>query len=192
MPRRPQVPVEERRKELVEVALRVMARDGAWALTTRAVAREAGVPHGSVHYAFSSKAELIRAVVAHDTARASAALGEASQEDGPPRQKLRRAMSAYADSLVADPELELAMQELILMAARDADLRAVVDDDFHELVHDLLASVGDTWDAPLQTIAHHVMSAIFGASQSWLVDRDEALLRMTLQDVADTAARRLS
>lgn len=64
--KRSHVPLEQRRSELVETAVRVMARDGAWALTTRAVAAEAGVPHGTVHYAFSSKDELLRAVLRRD------------------------------------------------------------------------------------------------------------------------------
>ena len=64
--KRSYVPLEQRRSELVETAVRVMAWDGAWALTTRAVAAEAGVPHGTVHYAFSSKGELLRAVLRRD------------------------------------------------------------------------------------------------------------------------------
>lgn len=64
--RRAQVPIEQRRRELTETAVTVMARDGAWALTTRALAKEAGVPHGSVHYAFSSKDELMRSVLRLD------------------------------------------------------------------------------------------------------------------------------
>lgn len=70
---RKRIPAEQRRRELTAVAHTVMARDGAFGLTTRAVAKEAGVPHGSVHYAFHSKDELIRAVVRDDIDRSTAA-----------------------------------------------------------------------------------------------------------------------
>lgn len=56
-------------------------------LTTRAVAKEAGVPHGSVHYAFHSKDELIRAVVRDDIDRSTAAF-----DASPPRKPTSRNM----------------------------------------------------------------------------------------------------
>ena len=58
--KRPHLPVEQRRAQLVAAAMRVMQREGAWSLTTRAVAREAGVPLGAVHYAFGAKADADR------------------------------------------------------------------------------------------------------------------------------------
>ena len=39
--KRTHLPIEQRRAQLVAAAMRVMQRDGAWTLTTRAVAREA-------------------------------------------------------------------------------------------------------------------------------------------------------
>jgi len=55
--------VDERRRELVEAALRVMARDGVAAATTRAVTAEAGMTQSRFHYCFRSKAELLHEVV---------------------------------------------------------------------------------------------------------------------------------
>ena len=103
--RRTNVPVEQRRRELAETAVRVMARDGAWALTTRALAKEAGVPHGSVHYAFSSKDELLRAVMRLDLTHL-ADLIESSRDrpiDGPAdvTAVVRELFAAYADSVIA-------------------------------------------------------------------------------------------
>lgn len=192
MTRRPQIPVEQRRHELVAVALRVMARDGAWALTTRTLAKEAGIPHGLVHYVFSSKSELIRAVISHDVERASQAFAPGEVNTCDPGQQLRQAMSAYADSLIAQPDLELAMQELTLMAVRDASLKDAMDVSFEQLVSGLLARLGTQWDAPVEVIAQHVVAAIFGASQAWLLDRDEARLRTVLADVADSTVARLT
>lgn len=81
---RKRIPAEQRRRELTAVAHTVMARDGAFGLTTRAVAKEAGVPHGSVHYAFHSKDELIRAVVRDDIDRSTAAFRRFAAPDANP------------------------------------------------------------------------------------------------------------
>lgn len=53
------LPVPQRRAALIEAALRVIARDGLAAATTRAIAAEAGMSLASLHYAFTSRDELI-------------------------------------------------------------------------------------------------------------------------------------
>ncbi len=53
------LPKDERRADLVRAAVRVLARDGLSAVTTRAVAAEAGVSAGLVSHRFSGAAELV-------------------------------------------------------------------------------------------------------------------------------------
>ena len=65
------MPVAERREQLVEAALTVASRDGIEAATVRAVAAEAGVSLGVVHYCFQDKDELLRAMAHAITARNS-------------------------------------------------------------------------------------------------------------------------
>jgi AcrR family transcriptional regulator len=52
-----------RRTELIDAALRILARDGVAAATTRKIADEAGLPLGAVHYWFAGKDDLMEAVV---------------------------------------------------------------------------------------------------------------------------------
>ena len=153
---RKRIPAEQRRRELTAVAHTVMARDGAFGLTTRAVAKEAGVPHGSVHYAFHSKDELIRAVVRDDIDRSTAAFRRFAAPEqantpehatSPPEQAtgsaaapaqteqvvspegiLHAAFASYADNLIGDPWEEAAQQELALMCARDEQLRVIMQE----------------------------------------------------------------
>ena len=56
------MPVAERREQLIEAAITVASRDGIEAATVRAVAAEAGVSLGVVHYCFQDKSELMRAM----------------------------------------------------------------------------------------------------------------------------------
>ena len=56
------LPMAERRAQLVRAALTVASRDGIEAATVRAIAAEAGVSLGVVHYCFEDKNELLREV----------------------------------------------------------------------------------------------------------------------------------
>lgn len=53
----------ERRERLVQAALRVIARDGVAAPTTRAIVAEADMPPASFHYVFQSRDELIAELI---------------------------------------------------------------------------------------------------------------------------------
>lgn len=196
--RRTQVPMARRRAELTEVALRVMARDGAWALTTRAVAAEAGLAHGSVHYAFSSKAEIVRAVIAADTGSAVQIFSTVGAEGGGAQEVLGRAFSAFVERLLSHPQTELVLQELSLMAVRDPELGALMAESgagyassLGRLLEELAGRHGGAWDAPVRVIVEQLLSLLFGSAQSWLIHRDEALLRTTLEDAARVFAGRL-
>ncbi len=196
--RRPQLPVAQRRAELAGAALQVMRREGAWALTTRAVAAEADVPHGSVHYAFASKEALLEAVIQEDAERGVAAIRAAGAAGGSTREVLARASRAYADSVRADPAAELVQQELTLMAARDERLRPLAQQSTSGyragvigLLDDLAARCGGSWDAPSGVIADQMLALLFGAGIDWLVTRDDARFDAALDDAARMFAARL-
>ena len=57
------LPVDERRKHLVEAAIHVIASEGLSRTTTRRIAQRAGVPLGVLHYCFKNKGEILQAVV---------------------------------------------------------------------------------------------------------------------------------
>lgn len=208
-PRR-QVSLEQRRRELTETAVRVMARDGAWALTTRAVAKEAGVPHGSVHYAFSSKDALLREVLRLDLSHLSD-LAEAQRRrplDGPEdaRAALAEVFAGYAEAVIADPDTEAAYFELSLLSVRDPRLRPLAarsHRDYRAVMSRLLRMLAErsglTWGeggAPggleaVELVAEHALGALFGAASNWLEHRDDALFRAVVADTAALLAARL-
>lgn len=200
--RRTHMPVEQRRRELTETALTVMARDGAWTLTTRAVAKEAGVPHGSVHYAFSSKDELMRSVLRLDLTHLSDLVQRQADRPmcGPDdvAAHLAEIFLAYADSVIAAPDVETAYFELSLMAARDEQLRTPVVQAHQEhrqtvvaLLTDLAERAGLRWEADVTLVAEQALTLLFGAALSWLEQRDDALFRAVLEDAAGMVGRRL-
>lgn len=197
--KRTHVPLEQRRRELTETALRVMARDGAWTLTTRAVAKEAGVPHGTVHYAFSSKNELLREVMRLDLSHL-AELAEAQRERtvataDDVRAVLAEVFRSYADAVIADPDTETAYFELSLMAARDPELRAISAQshaEYRQVVAGMLADLGERagleWAGRTDVLAEQAMSLLFGSTMNWLEHRDDAIFRAVLDDAAGSLA----
>ena len=85
------LPVAERREQLIEAALAVASRDGIDAATVRAVAAEAGVSLGVVHYCFQDKDELLRAMAhAITSANLERSLGELPAGGRRPRVRHRR------------------------------------------------------------------------------------------------------
>ncbi len=196
--KRSHVAVATRRAQLVDAAMAVMLREGAWGLTTRAVAKEAGVPLGSVHYAFDSKAALISAVFGADVATVAEVVSGALAEGGSSEQILRLGIHRYAEELRRDPKAELVVQELSLMGARDAELRdlarAAVDGYRAEMVQFLQQAAdadGLAWDASLTVLAESLVAQLVGLAQNWLCTGDDALLTACLDDLASQLSRRL-
>ena len=141
---RKRIPAEQRRRELTAVAHTVMARDGAFGLTTRAVAKEAGVPHGSVHYAFHSKDELVRAVVRDDIDRSTAAFRRfAAPETNTPDHAASPAEqatgSAAAPDHAASPAEQAVSPEGILHAAFASYADNLIGDPWEEAAQQELA-----------------------------------------------------
>lgn len=209
---RKRIPAEQRRRELTAVAHTVMARDGAFGLTTRAVAKEAGVPHGSVHYAFHSKDELIRAVVRDDIDRSTAAFrrfaapeantpehaASPAEQAVSPEGILHAAFASYADNLIGDPWEEAAQQELALMCARDEQLRVIMQESnasYRELIGSILdylsTATGKTWAQPADLLAENILGSLFGTAQLWLIDRDDDTLYASLATLAKVYAAQL-
>ncbi len=94
---------------LLDAALDLLGREGAKAMTLRAVEEAAGVPHGSVRHHFGGQRGLLRALFDHlETV-------ERPAEGGLP--------AAVAQWLGPGRTVALARYELFLLAARDEELR---------------------------------------------------------------------
>ena len=121
--------MSDRRRLIVEAALRVIARDGVNAATHRAVAAEAGVALASTTYHFTSKSEIVAEALELAIDRSIAAVESCT---APP---LPATTAALADRLVelvealcADDQAPLAAQyELLIEAGRSPRLRRLAE-----------------------------------------------------------------
>ncbi|MBO3089520.1 TetR/AcrR family transcriptional regulator [Cellulomonas dongxiuzhuiae] len=171
-------PVDERRAQLLDAALAVLREHGLAGLTTRAVTTRAGVPHGIFHYAFGSKAALVRALVERELTGATAAWDAAVATDDL-ETALRRALRAQLDIVRADPAHQAAMYELIRAARDDSDVSTVAWErrqylaEIERQLGGWSQRGGVTWTAPVEHVAALVLSAADGVIQAWVADHDD-------------------
>lgn len=189
----PRMSIEERRRALIQAAIRVVAREGVAAATTRAIATEAGMPLASFHYAFASRDELLRATIAEvtriDYGHAEAGvltyfLDPASIRDVPLDQLVRLALESYLDSLEADPGREQAMLELALTSMRNPSLAQVPAEQYLTYFAWAEASLqtweeraGIAWTLPMAELSRILVVVLDGMTTTWLATRDTEAVR---------------
>jgi DNA-binding transcriptional regulator YbjK len=121
--------VSDRRRLIVEAALRVIARDGVNGATHRAVAAEARVPLASTTYHFTSKAEIVTDALELAIDRSIAAV---ERHTAPPLPATPEALVdrlvELVEALCGDDQAPLAAQyELLIEAGRSPRLRRVAE-----------------------------------------------------------------
>lgn len=87
----------ETRQRIVRAVWQVIAERGLAALTTRLVARDAGISHGMCHYYFANKEELILAVVDYARHYWIHPMEELVEGAGTPVQRLDRVIRWMAE-----------------------------------------------------------------------------------------------
>lgn len=185
----------QRRASLVQAALRVIARDGVAAATTRAIVAEADMPLASFHYAFRSRdeliAELIEFVVDNEAMAASAALSF----EGDLKSTIRGGLKAFMDLVASDPLREQAMLELTQYALRTPDLGDAAVRQYASyyraaaaILETVAQKLGIAWQRPIDEMARILITLTDGLTMGWLVDRDTA----ATERVIDFAAQALA
>jgi AcrR family transcriptional regulator len=109
--------MENSRTRLLDSALELLGRGGAYGLTVRAVEEAAALPHGSVRHHFGSRSGLVRALFDHLADR------EPPITAGDANNPTKAVAAALRHWLGPGRTATLARYELSLMAARDPALR---------------------------------------------------------------------
>ncbi|WP_419819333.1 TetR/AcrR family transcriptional regulator [Glaciibacter flavus] len=189
------IPAPERRAALVQAAVRVIARGGVAAATTRAIVAEAGMSLASFHYAFTSQAELMREVVAWVVAGEQLAVLPEDIPEGGLRDVLHAGLQRYLELLRENPTREQAVNELALYALRTPELQDLAReqyDRYHALAAEALVvaaqRTGSIWNRPITEVARMLIALTDGLTLSWLVDRDDAAADRLIDNAADALA----
>ena len=186
---------EERREQLIDAAVEVIADHGLARATTRAITERAGLALGAFHYVFDSKDELLEAVTQRVVRDIDATLGAAA-----PTGETAPAHHLEGQELVVDVldrflrgawtyfegtrTLQLAQYELTLHALREPEKHHLAVQQYDLLVGTLSGILRDLTEeldpGTTNELARYIVATIDGLLLQWLVERD-----------GDAASRRL-
>ncbi|MGV1049837.1 MAG: TetR/AcrR family transcriptional regulator [Solirubrobacterales bacterium] len=108
----------DKRRQILDAAVRVFARQGFHATRVSDIADEAGVAYGLVYHYFRSKDEVLNELFVERWSLLLAAIEEADRAGGSHRARLAAVASFIVDSYRHDPEL---MKVIIVEVTRAAN-----------------------------------------------------------------------
>jgi len=118
---------EQRRRQLTEAAVAILVEVGPGGLTTRAVARRARAPLGTVHYAFATKDDLLAAASGEILGSFAAALHERADETLGVRAAIDASLRSSWDWVRATPGLSTAVLETLVAGLRTSGTRETME-----------------------------------------------------------------
>ena len=121
--------VEERREQLIDAAIQVLATEGLGRATTRNITEQANLALGAFHYAFRSKDELLESVIERVVSATERVLQDAVEDvRGDPARAIPRMLEEFWDFIDETPDLQLAQYELTVHALRNPKMRRLAVD----------------------------------------------------------------
>ncbi|MEV6714460.1 TetR/AcrR family transcriptional regulator [Lentzea sp. NPDC051208] len=158
--------MSERRTQMLEAAVRVIAQDGVRGLRVEKLAAEAGVSTALIYYHFKDRAGILRAALEHVNHRAQSCTGDG--ETGDPRARVVQMLLGELQDTAFVRETSVAWGELRASAAFDEELRAT------------LRSATDAWNADVEALvcqanpevdaaaaAERLTALVEGLSERW-------------------------
>lgn len=103
----PRLPPEQRREQLLDAALALVARQGYGAVTMQDVAQGAGVAKPVLYEMFGNRGELLHALIEREERRALEQVAEAlpdEVEGRSPEQVFAEAVRAFLEAVIARPD----------------------------------------------------------------------------------------
>jgi TetR/AcrR family transcriptional regulator, fatty acid metabolism regulator protein len=115
----------DKRRLLLQAAVRVFARRGFHAARVGDIAEEAGVAHGLLYHYFSSKEEVLETIFRETWADLLAAVRDVEESGEPAQEQLRQVAAILLRSWRRDPDL---VRVLVRGVARSSELDRRVGD----------------------------------------------------------------
>jgi AcrR family transcriptional regulator len=183
----------ERREQLVTAARRVLTREGVAGTTLRAVSVEAGVPLGTMHYAFPSKESLIKAVTEQVMEEIAGVLKAAAEVDAGLEHAIRHGIDRYwAQLVVVDPKSQLMQHELLIYALRTPGLENLGRwqmERYSRVVaawcQEAASNAGEVCAVPFDTLARVLVANVTGVVLQYIADPDQSRSETDLQAIAE-------
>jgi AcrR family transcriptional regulator len=160
---------EASRKQVVDAAIRTLAKLGFAATSVGDIAKTAGMSKGVVHYHFESKDDLYARVLEECVGRVSARARGAWDAPGTPPEKIRRALrEMWTARTDGSPEVRV-LTELMAQGVHDSKIRKPLASMLHaaheEMVKDFVCafeSIGLKPRVPPEVIPRLVSATLDG------------------------------
>jgi TetR/AcrR family transcriptional regulator, fatty acid metabolism regulator protein len=123
----------DRRRALLDAAVRVFASKGYHTCRVGEIAREAGVAHGLLYHYFSSKEEVLETILRESWAEVLETVGEVERSGAPAGEQLRQVAAFLLRSWRRQPDL---VRLLVRELARSPELQNRI-----ELVDEAFAAI---------------------------------------------------
>ncbi|WP_318211598.1 MULTISPECIES: TetR/AcrR family transcriptional regulator [unclassified Streptomyces] len=186
------MPSAERRRQLVDAAIRAMTRDGVARTTTRSICAEAGVSLSVFHYCFESKQALLEAAIETINSDYVARVMSTVEPGATLRETVRGALQSYWDHVTARPGEHMLTYDLTQYALREPGFEHVARAQYEQyvvsagaLVEQVRAVRDMETRVPVETIARYLAAAIDGLTLQFLVVGDERTAATLLDLTAD-------
>ncbi len=183
--------IEERRRQLIDAAMTIAARDGVESVTIRGVAAEAGVSLGVVHYCFEDKEALLLAV-GHSVAMVASEPVRAAVRPGSLPEIAHAAAEGLFQGLIPRRHMRLLAFEFATVGARNRALRPVAHAHYQQtlvmtrgILEQLAACGGASFAVDLDFLTRLVAGYIDGIELAWLVEQDDAQALAAFHALAD-------
>ncbi|HEX8728987.1 MAG TPA: TetR/AcrR family transcriptional regulator [Ktedonobacterales bacterium] len=180
----------DRRTEILEAAIRVLARDGLAQASTRKLAAEAGINQATLLYHVGSKDELLLAVLQEMMRQTREIAVAAAREDLPLREAIANSLRAFWRNVEAAPELQVMQYELTLYALRNPQAAWLAREQYRgycEVVEGVLRAAsereGVTCALPLDALARFIVGGLDGLILQFVSDQNIARARCDLESL---------
>jgi AcrR family transcriptional regulator len=184
---------DARRAEILEAAIRVLARDGLAETTTRKIAAEAHVNQAMLRYYFGSKDDLLFAVLQEMMRVTEEIVHSVTTVSSSLREAIEVSIKAFWEQVEATPELQIMQYELTLYALRNPESAWLAKQQYggysavvETIIQHACATTGQPCAIPFPTLARFIIGGLDGLILQFISDRDTARARSDLDYLIKT------
>jgi AcrR family transcriptional regulator len=178
---------DERRGAILAAAVRVLARDGIAAATTRKIATEADVNQAMLGYYFGSKDELLFAVLQEMMRQTQALVLANRSTDQTLRGMLTDCITAFWATVEHDPSIQIMQLELTLYALRQPESAWLAQQQYAgyaavivQMLREGCAQTGEVCAVSYDALARFIMGGLDGMILQFVSDHDGSRARREL------------
>ena len=188
----PYLPVDERRRRIIDAAVEVLASEGLERLTTRRIAERAEAPLGALHYCFRNKDELTALVADRGAEMLQAMFDDVDAGQGV-EATIRDSIAALWRWYQQNAGLQLALMELGLWRIRKGgdpvEIYSMWDPFGRDILRDRLARAaerdGVELAVPVDEIVRFILHRFDGMAYEYAASRDDAACERQTELLAD-------